>query len=117
MTYCPFCEAEFHAWQHVRSFTPASLRTILEDRGWEVVFCESLILWRFMHRPWPGKWDFNLRYAMGSWHRFWAMLWDRISPRPFPDGRLLKVLMRPGPNLLVLARKLDETGAKASCVE
>jgi len=111
MEYCPFCEAEFHGWQHVRSFTPESLRKILEDRGWEVVFCDSLILWRFMQRPWPGKWDFNLRYAMGSWHRFWATLRDRLSPRPFPSGRLLKVLSRPGPNLIALARKIDDTAA------
>ena len=107
MGYCPFCEAEFHSWQHVRSFTPQSLRKILEDRGWEVMFCDSLTLWRFMPRPWPGKWDFNLRYAMGSWHRIRAMVKDRLLPRPFPHNRLLKVLTRPGPHLIVLARKLD----------
>jgi SAM-dependent methyltransferase len=107
MAYCPFCEAEFHAWQHVRTFTPGSLRRILVDRGWEVSFCESLTLWRFMKRPWPGKWDFNLRYAMGSWHRFRAGLLDRLWPRPFPEGRMLKVLTRPGPHLIALARKIE----------
>ena len=106
MGYCPFCEAEFHAWQHVRTFTPDSLRRILVDRGWEVTFCDSLTLWRFMHRPWPGKWDFNLRYAMGSWHRLRATIADRLWPRPFPDGRMLKVLTRPGPHLIALARKI-----------
>jgi 2-polyprenyl-3-methyl-5-hydroxy-6-metoxy-1,4-benzoquinol methylase len=113
MGYCPFCEAEFHAWQHVRSFTPESLRKILEERGWEVTFCESLTLWRFMPRPWPGKWDFNLRYAMGSWHRIWAAIKDRLAPRPFPNQRLLKVLSRPGPHLIALARKRDGSAAGA----
>ena len=108
MGYCPFCEAEFHAWQHVRTFTPDSLRRILVDRGWEVTFCDSLTLWRFMHRPWPGKWDFNLRYAMGSWHRLRATIADRLWPRPFPEGRMLKVLTRPGPHLIALARKLPD---------
>jgi len=117
MSYCPFCEAEFHAWQHVRSFTPQSLRKILEDRGWDVTFCDSLTLWRFMPRPWPGKWDFNLRYAMGSWHRISAMVRDRLAPRPFPNQRLLKVLTRPGPNLIALARKLDGAAIKNTCVE
>ena len=115
MGYCPFCEAEFHAWQHVRSFTPESLRTILLDRGWEVIFCDSLTLWRLMPRPWPGKWDFNLRYAMGSWQRLSATVKDRLSPRPFPEGRLLKVLTRPGPHLIALARKLDIPAARELC--
>ncbi len=105
MTYCPFCEAEYHAWQHVRSFTPASARKLLEDLGWEVVYCESVILWRFMPRPWPGRWHINLRYLMGSWNRLRATLLDRLRPRAFPNSRLLQVLSRPGPNLLILARK------------
>jgi SAM-dependent methyltransferase len=113
MGYCPFCEAEFHAWQHVRVFTPRSLRKILEDRGWEVTFCDSLTLWRLIPRPWPGKWDFNLRYAMGSWQRFSAAVGDRLAPRPFPNGRLLKVLSRPGPHLIALARKIDDTTARS----
>lgn len=108
MAYCPFCEAEFHAWQHVRSFTPQSLRARLEERGWEVRFCDSLTLFRFMPRPWPGRWDFNLRYAMGSWQRFSATVRDRLFPRAFPNGRLLKVLSRSGPHLVALARKKDE---------
>jgi 2-polyprenyl-3-methyl-5-hydroxy-6-metoxy-1,4-benzoquinol methylase len=113
MGYCPFCEAEFHAWQHVRKFTPASLRKMLEKRGWEVTFCESVTLYRFMKRPWPGKWDFNLRYAMGSWQRFSATVRDRILPRAFPNGSLLKLLSRPGPHLVALGRKLDDTTAKS----
>jgi SAM-dependent methyltransferase len=119
MGYCPFCEAEFHAWQHVRRFTPQSLRTMLEARGWEVTFCDSLTLWRLMPRPWPGKWDFNLRYAMGSWHRFSATVRDRLRPRPFPHGRLMNVLKRPGPHLIALARKLpaDNSAAKGVCAE
>jgi SAM-dependent methyltransferase len=111
MTYCPFCEAEFHAWQHVRRFTPASLRQMLEARGWEVIYCDSIVLWRFLRRPWPGKWDFNLRYAMGSWHRIRSATLDRLLPRPFPNQRLLKVLTRPGPNLIALARKRDDAEA------
>jgi 2-polyprenyl-3-methyl-5-hydroxy-6-metoxy-1,4-benzoquinol methylase len=113
MGYCPFCEAEYHAWQHVRSFTPQTLRKILEDRGWEVTFCDSLTLWRFLPRPWPGKWDFSLRYAMGSWHRISATVKDRIAPRLFPNQRLLKVLSRPGPHLVALARKRDGSAVGA----
>jgi SAM-dependent methyltransferase len=115
MDYCPFCEAEYHGWQHVRKFTPQSLRTILEERGWDVTFCDSLTLWRFMQRPWPGKWDFNLRYAMGSWHRFSASLRDRLWPQPFPNGRMLKVLTRPGPHLIALARKRGDIAEKELC--
>jgi SAM-dependent methyltransferase len=105
MTYCPFCEAEYHAWQHARRFTPASLSAMLEERGWEIRFCKGLTLWRFMPRPWPGVWDFNLRYAMGSWHRFRAQMLDRLWPRPFPHGRMLDVLTRPGPHLVTLVQK------------
>jgi 2-polyprenyl-3-methyl-5-hydroxy-6-metoxy-1,4-benzoquinol methylase len=105
MSYCPFCESEFHAAQHVRKFTEQSLRQTLEERGWEVTFCQGIHLWRFMQRPWPGRWDFNLRYAVGSWNRFFAAAKDRILPRPFPSGKLFQILCSPGPHLVALARK------------
>ena len=35
--FCPGCEKVFHRWQHVRSWTPASLATKLEQHGFKII--------------------------------------------------------------------------------
>lgn len=44
--YCPQCEALFHRWQHLRSFTAESLRALLAQQGFE---CLSLSEVDFSH--------------------------------------------------------------------
>lgn len=39
--YCPFCSTEFHPWQHMQRFTPATLTAILEDAGFNVLVCRA----------------------------------------------------------------------------
>lgn len=103
--YCAFCDSEFHSWQHVRSFSPQSLKTLVENNGWEVTFCQSISLFRLLPRPWPGKWNVTLRYLVGSLQRFRAKLLDCIFPRPWITSRQMKLLCVPGPHLVLLARK------------
>ena len=37
MVVCPNCSVEFHRWQHVRSWTAASLTALLEAKGFRVL--------------------------------------------------------------------------------
>lgn len=70
--FCPECGAVFHQWQHVRSWTPASLRSI---------FCELGL----QHEvTWIGHWD---DHWLGGW------IFNRAAN--FWRGR------RPDPHMLV----------------
>lgn len=40
--YCPRCNCSFHRWQHVRSWSPESLRGQLQRMGFRIEFCEGL---------------------------------------------------------------------------
>jgi hypothetical protein len=41
---CPECGAIFHRVQHIRSFTSALLKNLVESYGFEVTFCEAVNL-------------------------------------------------------------------------
>lgn len=49
-TVCPDCGCVFHPWQHVSSFTKASLSHLLRKHGIEVVVCKATNF----ERRWPG---------------------------------------------------------------
>jgi len=49
--YCPFCNAEFHHMQHLRSFTEASLTALLRENGFSVNFCKAVNLLELLPRP------------------------------------------------------------------
>ena len=42
LTYCPFCDTEFHKVQHLRFFNKIKLRATLESHGFRVQWCEEL---------------------------------------------------------------------------
>jgi SAM-dependent methyltransferase len=102
MCYCPFCDRLFHRWQHVQSFTPADLRDRLSQRGLDVLFCRGVDVRFFsrIHTPLaPRKSPLWWTTLQG------ARLVDRLLKRPPLQSGEARILMRPGPNLLALARK------------
>lgn len=46
---CPECGAQFHRWQHVRSFDVRSLTSLMESMGFRTVACRTTI---FGDLPW-----------------------------------------------------------------
>lgn len=108
MTYCPFCDAEYHRVQHVRSFTPETMTNLLTGHGLEVLFCRGVDFaefGRYVTRP-------RLADASISTLREWLAsrsdaLLDRVSPRPFPGGRDFRRRAVAGPHLAAVATRAE----------
>jgi SAM-dependent methyltransferase len=86
--YCPFCDAEFHKWQHARSFDARTLGSLLAEGGLEVRFCGNLDFGAFQRTPRL----FPLRELSPAVLSAWIgsrarRLLDRLFPEPFPGGR------------------------------
>lgn len=102
---CPFCNTEYHKVQHVRSFSPDSLRIALESRGLNVLFCRAVNLWEFQ-RGLPGWKDRSYRNVKDWLANRWNGLLDRVSPRAFPSGRVFRSLAgEGGPHLCAVVER------------
>jgi SAM-dependent methyltransferase len=96
--YCPFCESEFHRWQHMRSITRADLMMWADNVGLQPIFCEPIDFPSMDGdlSPWPG-WRLASYEAVRN-KIDWALLglFDRINPKPFPSGRRMKIRLSSG---------------------
>jgi 2-polyprenyl-3-methyl-5-hydroxy-6-metoxy-1,4-benzoquinol methylase len=54
---CPECGCRFHQYQHVRSWSAATLRPVLEAQGFRTIKCEAVLL---------GPWTSRLKQSMMS---------------------------------------------------
>ena len=107
LTYCPFCDSEFHRVEHVRAFTGDGLASLLAANGFDVLYLSPLDLARFAPRPWTRPGDLSIRILLRGLR--WALrrmafgLLDLLAPRPFPAGRWFRHLARRGPHLVALS--------------
>jgi len=106
--YCPFCDSEFHNMQHLRYFSPPSLRTLLEGAGLEVLFCDGLDLWRYQPRKGRRFIDLSLRDVLGDLlgaaRRVCASVVDALFRPEFSRKLAFRARLRPGPHLIAVAR-------------
>ncbi len=106
MTYCPFCDAEFHKVQHLRSFTAASLQALLQSHGFQVLFCQGIDFREFQSNvslsPLAGMSASLLREWVVTRKNLYL---DKISPRAFPQGRDFKRRAAPGPHLCAVVTR------------
>lgn len=65
--YCPDCGCVFHRWQHVRSFTIASLESTIAPFGFETVACRNVNLWEWKGISWRGHLRVALLKALRGW--------------------------------------------------
>lgn len=56
MTYCPVSNTLFHRWQHVRSFTPDSLVSLLAGYGFEAIATHQLEFRNDLFVPFDEVW-------------------------------------------------------------
>ena len=63
MAYCPFSNKLFHRWQHVRSFTPGSLRSLLSGYGFKEVVTHRTAFRTELFYPYDRCWGQGLAEA------------------------------------------------------
>lgn len=89
---CPNCNCSFHTMQHIRAWTSGSLREFIEHSGFDVPFCKGVDLRRWATYKAPSILDTSIRELLRGCRDLllnsYALLADRVSPRPFPNGRM-----------------------------
>jgi SAM-dependent methyltransferase len=105
--YCPFCNSEFHKWQHLKSYSRESLTSLVTHAGLKVQFCQNMDFLKFQEHV-----DFSLLSLSGEKLIGLLMSLERncldwIFPRQFPNGRDLshKIKSGTGQHLCLLATK------------
>jgi 2-polyprenyl-3-methyl-5-hydroxy-6-metoxy-1,4-benzoquinol methylase len=109
MTYCPFCEAEFHKVQHLRSFSQASLKNLLESHGFQLLFCQNINFAEFQRTVTLSPYKELSLNRLREWLATKKDVYlDRISPRSFPEGRDFNRRSGPGPHLCAVATRPNQ---------
>ncbi|MCB9893278.1 MAG: class I SAM-dependent methyltransferase [Planctomycetes bacterium] len=107
--YCPFCDSQFHRWQHLRAFSASDLRQRLTEAGFEVAFCQGINLERFQPPKKRGLLDMGVAYVAGKLWRGMrdacAWLIDKTTGRKFPGNLRFTTRVTPGPHLIAIVRR------------
>ncbi len=108
MAYCPFCEAEFHKVQHLRSFTLESMEQLLRSHGFEVLFCRNVDFREFQRYVSLSPYSAISLKILGEWlvAKKDGYL-DRVARRPFPHAREFERRAIPGPHLCAIATRAE----------
>jgi hypothetical protein len=103
--YCPFCDSEFHMWQHLRSLSPASLRDELTAAGLDVRWCTAIDLEAFDPQATLTRVSRARRLVSWSWRQALAGL-RMVAP---DRARRLEFWLRelPGGKLIAVAHRRD----------
>ena len=102
--YCPFCDAEFHRWQHQASFTIEDMRHRLVSQDFDVAFCRQSDLYELTGRlRLPDGTVAGLRSRLAHGRARFQQLLDVCLPRPPFQSRLLQSVLDRGPNLCAIA--------------
>jgi|SRR6202162_2919425 len=106
--YCPFCNSEFHKWQHMRSFSKESLASLITGLGLTVEFCENMDFGRFQENL--EVWPLNLNKIYNFIMRSRRAFLDWVSPLPFPKGREFRSRIKysMGKHLCLIAIKTEQ---------
>ena len=102
--YCPFCNSEFHKWQHLRSFAIEDMKELLTANGFQIDFCNGIDFKEFQGTRYyisvPFQYDMlSLWRIVRTFIRMWGeyilcRAWDTLSPAPFPHGRVFQFKLR-----------------------
>lgn len=107
IVFCARCGSEFHRWQHLRSFSPETLRGTLEANDFNVAFCRGVNLENFQANvsfPTFRNWSIN---SLGVWgmSQFRSAFDKIISPPPLKGRSFEALTAMTGPHLVAIAVK------------
>jgi ubiquinone/menaquinone biosynthesis C-methylase UbiE len=101
---CPFCNAEYHKVQHIRSFTKEGLSELLESKGFSVMFCDTVNFDDFQMQPFNIL-DVSLRWVRKVIGNNYRMLVDNLFGTQFPNTRLVSLYRGGKGHLCAVAKK------------
>ena len=108
MNYCPFCDTEFHRWQHLRSWNTTEVEKVIEAGGLIPLLLIATDFSNFQNPVRLPAWQALSIAKLRDWINFSLMqALDRYKPRPFLQGRefMFRLGNGHGPSLCVLATK------------
>jgi SAM-dependent methyltransferase len=111
--YCPFCDAEYHKWQHFRSFSVESLTALITSAGLGVQFCRSMDFWKFQETFGLSILrEVSINGLISALSHRKRLMLDRIFPAEFPGGRDVQYRLGAGSgsHLCALATKGEAGG-------
>lgn len=112
LSYCPFCDSEFHRYGHLRTFNATSLQQLLSECGLETSFCQGIAFPAFQNDPahdrfvpLPGIVDWSPRLLYRRVASLATRWQDVRNPRTFPQSKEFKRRAVRGPHLCVVAHR------------
>ena len=111
LNYCPFCDTEFHRWQHQRSLCTHDVEHLILESGMVSMLVQATDFSNFQSPLRLPAWHMLCFRIIRDWINFGIMrALDRYEPRPFPRGRefTFRLGNGTGPSLCALAVKTDK---------
>jgi 2-polyprenyl-3-methyl-5-hydroxy-6-metoxy-1,4-benzoquinol methylase len=108
LNYCPFCDTEFHRWQHLRSLTIHDIEQLIAANGMASMLIQVTDFSNFQSQVRLPSWQELSFRSIRDWINFEIMrALDRHKPRSFPRGRefAFRLGIGGGPSLCALAVK------------
>ena len=106
MVFCPDCQSLFHRFQHISSFTPASLSGLLEAHGFRTEICGPTDFSRFQEPLLRSPLNWSPKYLAKTALRLFDGFRDQLSlPGRPPGGHTTARYLRNGPHLFWLGHR------------
>ena len=108
LNYCPFCDTEFHRWQHLRSLNIQDVDSLIRTSGMKPLLVQAMDFSNFQSQVELPAWQSLSFRVVRDWCNFEVMrTLDTHRPRPFLRGREFAFRLGDGtgPSLCALAMK------------
>jgi 2-polyprenyl-3-methyl-5-hydroxy-6-metoxy-1,4-benzoquinol methylase len=108
LNYCPFCDTEFHRWQHLRSLNAQDVDSLVRASGMAPMLIQVMDFCNFQNQIKLPTWQGLSFRIVRDWVNFEIMrALDRHKPRPSFLGRefTFRLGNGTGPSLCALAMK------------